>query len=537
MAELKVTVDVATGKAIANMKKFETTTNAGIARMSSGMDSLKGLIAGVAIGAFVKKSVSAFDAQEKAVASVRNGLELTKDASGKTLDGLLKQASELQKNSLFGDEQILSDVTAQFLTFGNITGTVFDRAQQATVNLAAKTKKDLQGTGMQLAKALDDPIKGVNRLSLAGVLFTDQQKAQIKVLQESGDTMGAQNIILTELEDKYGGAAATAAKAGSGPLKQLQMRFEDITEIIGEGLMPILTAVGNVLGKVATVIENNKEAFMGIMKAIAIVIGLIATVIVIIKTVSAVMKGWVIVMKIVNFVMALNPIIAIIAAIVALIAIIVVVVRRYRGWGDSFKAIGKIIKLSVVGLVDSFKTEFKLLGTYIDILSARFTMLKENISNIFNNIGKAIKLAIKGDFTEARAALTADISADDAALKASKKRQEQIRKEYRTRKLARDLEMKQLAKNISLTKKSGGPGGPVSPVDPSNLDPDDDDKKDDAVKKPTDIAAKAGVKNININIDKIIENSYIKQNEDPLVIQQMVADALTRVIADSEVYA
>ena len=36
-------------------------------------------------------------------------------------------------------------------------------------------------------------------------LFTEQQKEQIKALQASGDLLGAQEIILKEIEAQYGG--------------------------------------------------------------------------------------------------------------------------------------------------------------------------------------------------------------------------------------------------------------------------------------------------------------------------------------------
>jgi hypothetical protein len=45
-------------------------------------------------------------------------------------------------------------------------------------------------------------------LNRVGIQVTEQQREQIKVLQESGDLFGAQNIVLQELESQFGGAAA-----------------------------------------------------------------------------------------------------------------------------------------------------------------------------------------------------------------------------------------------------------------------------------------------------------------------------------------
>jgi phage-related minor tail protein len=55
---------------------------------------------------------------------------------------------------------------------------------------------DASGSAIQLGKALNDPIKGVAALQKVGVSFTESQKEQIKTLVETGDTLGAQKIIL-----------------------------------------------------------------------------------------------------------------------------------------------------------------------------------------------------------------------------------------------------------------------------------------------------------------------------------------------------
>ena len=66
----------------------------------------------------------------------------------------------------------------------------------------------------QLAKALEDPARRVTDLARSGTVFTEQQKEQIKTLQESGRLFEAQNLILQEIEQQYGGAAEAAGSAG-----------------------------------------------------------------------------------------------------------------------------------------------------------------------------------------------------------------------------------------------------------------------------------------------------------------------------------
>jgi hypothetical protein len=89
--------------------------------------------------AFGAASIAAFDKQQKAIAQVEAGIKSTGGAAGFTSKQLQKMASELQGKTLFGDEDILQNATAQLLTFTNIAGEQFARTQVAVTNLATKS--------------------------------------------------------------------------------------------------------------------------------------------------------------------------------------------------------------------------------------------------------------------------------------------------------------------------------------------------------------------------------------------------------------
>ena len=173
----------------------------------------------VALG---KVSIDAFDAQQKAIAQVEAGLKSTGNQVGITSDKLQQMAADLQKKTLFGDEEILKDATAQLLTFTNITGTEFAKTQEIALDLATRLDGDLKSASIMLGKALNDPVANLSALSRAGIQFSTEQKATINALVETNDLAGAQTIILAELEKQYGGSAEAAALAGTGPIKQLQ---------------------------------------------------------------------------------------------------------------------------------------------------------------------------------------------------------------------------------------------------------------------------------------------------------------------------
>ena len=110
--------------------------------VNTSMSSLGGTFATVLstglIVAGISKSIKAFDRQEQALAQVRTGLESTGNTAGKTLEGLQKTAQNFQKTTIFGDEDILTGVTSQLLTFTNIAGEQFDRTQKAALDVTSR---------------------------------------------------------------------------------------------------------------------------------------------------------------------------------------------------------------------------------------------------------------------------------------------------------------------------------------------------------------------------------------------------------------
>jgi hypothetical protein len=180
------------------------------------------------------QAVKAFDQQAKAIAQVEAGLKSTAGQVGYTSQQLQQMASDLQQKTLFGDEVILKDATAQLLTFTNISGDQFARTQKAALDLATRLDGDLKGASIQLGKALNDPIANLSALSRSGIQFSADQKEVIKSLTETGRLAEAQTIILDELEKQYGGSAEAAAKAGMGPFKQLSNTLGDLSEEFGK---------------------------------------------------------------------------------------------------------------------------------------------------------------------------------------------------------------------------------------------------------------------------------------------------------------
>lgn len=197
-------------------------------------------------------SLTNFFKQEDAVAAIEAKLKSMGTAAGFTSGQLQEMAAGLQATSTFGDEDILTKVTQQMLTFGRVTGETFRRAQAISLDLSATLSQDLQQSAIMVGKALNDPVAGLTNLQRVGIQFSADQKAVIKALVETGDVAGAQGVILAELERQFSGTAAAQAATTKGQLAQLTNAWGDFLETVGaviaEILPPLIEGLKAVLG-------------------------------------------------------------------------------------------------------------------------------------------------------------------------------------------------------------------------------------------------------------------------------------------------
>lgn len=195
--------------------------------IQAGLGAISGAIAGSISEA---KEAIAVDKQLEAV------IKSTGGAAGVSAQQARDLASSLELVTNFGDDTIIAGENL-LLTFTNIGSTVFPRATETMLDMSQALGQDLKASAIQLGKALNDPIKGMTALQRVGVTFTSQQKEQIKTMQQAGDIIGAQGIILAELEREFGGSA----RALADPVTQLNNAWANLQEEFGKNaLLPIL---------------------------------------------------------------------------------------------------------------------------------------------------------------------------------------------------------------------------------------------------------------------------------------------------------
>jgi acid phosphatase family membrane protein YuiD len=156
-------------------------------------------------------------------------------------------------NKVGVDDEAIQSGANLLLTFTRVRNEagkgnkIFDRATQTVTDMAAAmnngkvTTDGLKTASIQVGKALNDPLKGITALTKVGVTFDAGQKKQIATLIKHHDTLGAQKIILGELNKEFGGSAA----AGTTASQKLGVVFGNIEETIGTALLPAVDKVSS----------------------------------------------------------------------------------------------------------------------------------------------------------------------------------------------------------------------------------------------------------------------------------------------------
>lgn len=207
-----------------------------------GALKLGALGAGAGLGAmtgFLSLAAKEAIEAEQTQAELNAVLRSTQGIAGVTADAANDLASKWAAVTMFSDDAIISG-ESMLLTFTNIGSDVFPQATEATINLAQKFGS-MESASTMVGKALNDPVAGLTALTRVGVSFTDEQKEQIRAMQESGDLAGAQKVILGELERQYGGLAVAAGDTLAGKFTILKNKFYDVAEGVGMKLIPALS--------------------------------------------------------------------------------------------------------------------------------------------------------------------------------------------------------------------------------------------------------------------------------------------------------
>lgn len=386
------------GDASAQVNKLE-------ASLASVRNAAIGFIGAFASVEFLKGSIEMYNESAQASAQLDATLRSTANAANLNREALDAQANALMKVSLFDDDAITKSQSL-LATFTNIHDTIYMEAIPAITDMATKMGGDLQGATLQVGKALQDPIQGINALRRVGVNFGEEQKKVIKTLVETNHVAEAQALILKELQTEFGGSAAAAAAAGTGPMTVLKNEFNNVREEIGgmvmalvidlkpaiEGLITGFQSTVNAIKDAGHWISQNKD----MLGELALVIGIttialnanniaVGAYALLVGGVTLLTDGWALAQTALNAVLAANPLGLVIVAIGAVVGAIVVAYHKSLEFRAAVNGLWEALK----SFGESAMNFFKGIGqTIAGVLTFDPEMISKGVDNISTSLTK-----------------------------------------------------------------------------------------------------------------------------------------------------
>ena len=352
------------------------------------------VLGGIALMA--KQGVAGVMEDEAAIANLQATLKSTGNAVNTTAKGFFEFANQLQ-DATGESAALITQGGAMLATFKNVRNEVgqgnqvFDRATVAALDLSKKGFGSLESANKMLGKALNDPIKGITALSRAGVTFTDEQKKTIASLVETGDTLGAQKIILKEVEDQVGGTAKAFGETTQGQLERGKRSFEELQKSLAQALIPAIELLATVFRKVTNFMRENETVTKVLILVLAgLALGVVAVnaAMKVAAATSAIMTAaqWAL-----NAAMSANPIAIVVLAIAALVAAIIVAYNNSKTFRDIVDGIGS-----------AFRSTFNWVSEHVGpIITKAYSAVKTALTWIKENAGpflKVLEVAFKSAF-------------------------------------------------------------------------------------------------------------------------------------------
>jgi hypothetical protein len=340
---------------VAKLDKFnkaQSDVSGKSSRMGGAMR--KGLVPAIAVfgalTAAVGTSVKAAQEAETAGKRLDAVFKAQGESTNAASDAAQAYAGELSKK-IGVDDEVIMQGQAIIATFKRVsdetarTSGVFDRTTAAAADLAAAGFGSLEGNSAALAKALQDPAKGLSKLTRMGVSFTESEKKRITALQKSGKFTEAQKALLEAVEGQVKGTAeATATES-----EKMAVAYGEVQEELGTALLPTMQRLTEMAAKVATFFQKHPKILM----AVVIVVGALALAVMAANAAMAiaavVTAAWIL------------PVLAVVAGIAALIAVGVLL---WRNW-DTIKAkaadVWEAIKKAASAVLDWLKSNWDVI--------------------------------------------------------------------------------------------------------------------------------------------------------------------------------
>lgn len=328
-------------RTFANVGKAADQTGSRISGLAKKA-AIAGAIVGTALIKFGADSVRAFVDADKKQRLLEDAYKRFPRIADVNIASMRAQSKAIEAKTKFDDDDIVAS-QAKLAAF-KLTGAQVQKLTPLLVDYAARTGKSLPDASKVLGKALLGQGKGLKDI---GIKFKD-----------TGTLSGNFAELMGGLRTQVGGFATKEGATAAGKADILKNKFGDLQEVVGSQLVPVLAKLTDVGLKMAGWMEKHP----GLVKAIAIAVGILA----------AAFAALTIVMAIFNAVAAANPFVLLALAVVAVGVAVVIAYKKFQTFRDIVRIVWAVITGWIRVNVAIIKGLFKAVTAAARILAVSF---------------------------------------------------------------------------------------------------------------------------------------------------------------------
>jgi hypothetical protein len=268
-------IDSSFGKSTSNVTKSLSLMGKATKPVTSGLSSigskLFGIAGGVVAGITLDTVAEEASAVSKTMAQMGAVLKSTGDASGMSQNQLEALADAQAKVTTYS-KNTTEQAENMMLTFTGIGSKTFPTAIKAAEDYATATGGSATSAAQLLGKALNDPATGLSKLTRVGITFTAAQQKQIKAMEKTGNTAGAQGIMLSTFSKKFGGSAQAIGNTLSGQISKAKNSLMEAAMTAFSAIMPVVTkllpSVVKGVQQISEFIQTHQKDIQGVTQKV-----------------------------------------------------------------------------------------------------------------------------------------------------------------------------------------------------------------------------------------------------------------------------
>ena len=350
---------------------------------------------------FFKDSISEAKKANLIGAQTSAVIKSTGDVSGVTKEQVDELSKSIEAKTGIDHLQIQAgeNVLLSFQNVRNEAGKgndVFDQATKSAADLATARGMSLPAANKLLGKSLNDPIKGMAALAKVGVSFTAAQKEAIKSDVARGNSLGAQKIILGQLNKAVGGSAASQDTAS----KKMSVAWDNLKEEIGAKLLPIIMKLENwvadqlipaLINAGTWVNAHVVPALSSMAKFVGQNVKWLGPLVGAVVAIIAAVKIWTAVQLVFNTVMEANPIVLVALAIAGLVIGLVIAYEKVGWFKAAVNTAWSVIKTATSAMWTVIKTVFDAIKTTINAFVSTIKFMYNTVRSTINTVNSVIR--------------------------------------------------------------------------------------------------------------------------------------------------